>query len=32
MDVARWTRLGEFCRRFGERESARATEYRFDAA
>ncbi|HEY0994108.1 MAG TPA: glutathione S-transferase [Kofleriaceae bacterium] len=32
MDVARWTRLGEFCRQFGDRESARSTEYRFDAA
>jgi glutathione S-transferase len=32
MDVARWARLGEFCKRFGDRESARATEYRFDAA
>lgn len=30
-DVAPWARLGDFCRRFGERESARATEYRFDA-
>jgi glutathione S-transferase len=30
MDVAPWPRLGEFCRRYGERESARATEYRFD--
>jgi glutathione S-transferase len=32
MDVAPWGRLTEFCRRFGERASARATEYRFDAA
>jgi len=32
MDVSRWTRLGEFARRLGERSSARATEYRFDAA
>jgi glutathione S-transferase len=31
MDVARWTHLSDFCRRFGERESARLTEYRFDA-
>lgn len=31
LDVTPWTRLGEFCRHFGERESARATEYRFDA-
>lgn len=31
MDVSRWTRLGEFARRFAERDSARATEYRFDA-
>jgi hypothetical protein len=30
MDVSRWSRLGDFCRRFGQRESARATEYRFD--
>jgi glutathione S-transferase len=30
MDVAPWQRLGEFYRRFGERDSARATEYRFD--
>lgn len=32
MDVSRWARLGDFGRRFGERESARSTEYRFDAA
>lgn len=32
MDVSRWTRLGEFCLRFGERDSARSTEYRFDRA
>jgi len=32
MDVASWARLGKFCTRFGERESARSTEYRFDAA
>ncbi len=31
MDVTPWTRLGAFTRRFGERESARATAYRFDA-
>ena len=30
MDVAPWPRLGDFCRRFGERDSARATDYRFD--
>ncbi|HSR99977.1 MAG TPA: glutathione S-transferase family protein [Kofleriaceae bacterium] len=32
MDVARWTRLGDFVRSFGQRDSALATEYRFDAA
>jgi len=32
MDVTRWTRLGAFSKRFGEREAARATQYRFDAA
>jgi glutathione S-transferase len=32
MDVAPWARLGDFSRRFGERDSARRTEYRFDAA
>ncbi|HEU4538605.1 MAG TPA: glutathione S-transferase family protein, partial [Polyangiaceae bacterium] len=32
LDVSEWTRLGEFCARFGEREAARATTYRFDAA
>jgi glutathione S-transferase len=32
MDVAPWARLGDFCRQFGERESARETAYRFDAA
>jgi hypothetical protein len=32
MEVERWKRLGDFCARFGERESARATSYRFDAA
>jgi glutathione S-transferase len=31
MDVGRWTRLCAMCRRFGERESARLTEYRYDA-
>jgi len=31
MDVAPWARLGAFCERFGERESARSTAYRFDA-
>jgi glutathione S-transferase len=30
MDVAPWTRLAAFGRRFGERKSARDTEYRFD--
>jgi glutathione S-transferase len=30
MDVSPWARLGDFCRRFGERESARSTLYRFD--
>jgi glutathione S-transferase len=32
MDVAPWARLRAFCERFGEREGARSTEYRFDAA
>lgn len=32
LDVARWERLAAFCTRFGERASAKATEYRFDAA
>jgi glutathione S-transferase len=32
IDVAPWARLGAFCARFGERESARSTEYRFDAS
>ncbi len=32
MEVDRWSRLGAFRQRFGERTSARATEYRFDAA
>lgn len=32
VDIAPWVRLGDFCRRFGERESARETAYRFDAA
>jgi hypothetical protein len=31
LDVTPWVRLGEFSRRFGERASARDTEYRFDA-
>jgi glutathione S-transferase len=31
LEVASWARLGDFCRRFGERESARSTGYRFDA-
>lgn len=31
MNVTRWVRLGDFRARFGERESARNTEYRFDA-
>lgn len=31
MDVAGYTKLGAFCDRFGEREGARQTEYRFDA-
>jgi glutathione S-transferase len=31
MDVSAWVRLGRFCDRFGEREGARSTEYRFDA-
>jgi glutathione S-transferase len=31
MDVSRWARLGELGRRFGQRDSARSTEYRFDA-
>ena len=31
MDVTPWSRLAAFCERFGERESARSTEYRFDA-
>jgi glutathione S-transferase len=30
-DVSGYARLGAFCARFGERESARRTEYRFDA-
>jgi glutathione S-transferase len=30
LDVSRWTRLSDFCTRFGTRKSARATEYRFD--
>ena len=31
IEVDAWRRLGDFCRRFGEREGARSTEYRFDA-
>ena len=31
LDVSPWTRLGAFAARFGERESARSTAYRFDA-
>jgi glutathione S-transferase len=30
MNVTPWTRLSDFCQRFGERECARATAYRFD--
>jgi glutathione S-transferase len=30
MDVTPWARLGAFCGRFGERESAKLTEYCFD--
>lgn len=32
MDVSPWPRLVAFARTFGQRESARATEYRFDRA
>ena len=32
MPVDRWTNLGDFCRRYGARESARATDYEFDRA
>jgi glutathione S-transferase len=32
LDTARWTQLTAFAQRFGERPSARSTEYRFDAA
>jgi glutathione S-transferase len=32
MDVTPWARLVDFSKRFGERESAQITEYRFDAA
>jgi len=32
LDVTPWARLGEFSRLYGQRESARTTEYRFDAA
>ena len=31
MAVTRWSRLAELTREFGQRESARATEYRFDS-
>jgi glutathione S-transferase len=31
LDVTPWARLGAFSRQFGRRESAKATEYRFDA-
>jgi glutathione S-transferase len=31
LDVTPWTRLGEFASAFGNRESARATEYKFDS-
>jgi hypothetical protein len=31
MDVSGYARLGAFCARFGERESARRTAYRYDA-
>jgi glutathione S-transferase len=32
MDVTGYTRLTAFCERFGERDGARQTEYRFDAS
>jgi glutathione S-transferase len=32
MEVSRWARLAELCRNFGDRDSARSTAYRFDAA
>lgn len=32
LDTSRWTRLTAFAQRFGERASARSTEYRFDPA
>ena len=32
LDVSRWMRLGAFCQQFAERDSARATEYRFDVS
>jgi glutathione S-transferase len=32
MDVSAWSHLAAFCDRFGERPSAKATEYRFDSA
>jgi hypothetical protein len=31
LEIDAWQRLGNFSRRFGEREGARATEYHFDA-
>jgi glutathione S-transferase len=31
VEVDAWRRLGDFCKRFGEREGARSTEYHFDA-
>lgn len=31
LDTSRWQRLTQFAQRFGERASARSTEYRFDA-
>lgn len=32
MNVTPWPRLVDFCKRFGERDGARSTPYRFDAA
>lgn len=32
LDVTPWARLNAFCQRFGEREGAQGTAYRFDAA
>jgi hypothetical protein len=31
LDVTRWQRLTDFCEEFEKRDSARYTEYRFDA-